>query len=58
LRAELAVSREHLRSVLEGYWDRDWRRRHKGYGESPEDHLWRAATAVEEMRDADGNLNP
>ena len=56
LRAELAVSREHLRSVLGGYWDRDWRRRHKGYDEAPEDHLWRAATAVAEMLDAVGNL--
>lgn len=57
LRAELAVSREHLRSVLEGYWDRDWRRSHKGYDESPEEHLWRAATAVSEMLDAVGELN-
>jgi hypothetical protein len=57
LRAEMAVSREHLRSVLESYWDRDWRRRHKGYDESPEDHLWRAATAVSEMLDALGNLS-
>lgn len=52
LRAELAVSRQHLRSVLDGYWDRDWRRSHKGYDESPEDQLWRAATAVSEMLDA------
>lgn len=52
LRAELTVSREHLRSVLEDYWDRDWRRRHKGFDESPEGHLWRAATAVAEMLDA------
>ncbi|MEB3981507.1 hypothetical protein OQ968_09550 [Mycobacterium sp. 663a-19] len=55
LHKEFAVSREHLRSVLEGYWDRDWRRRHKGYDESPEDHLWRAATAVSEMLDAIGD---
>ncbi|WP_204078983.1 DUF7711 family protein [Mycobacterium riyadhense] len=53
--AELAASRAHLQSVLEAYWDRDWRRRHKGYDESPEDHLWRAATAVAEMLDAVGN---
>lgn len=56
LRAELAVSRKHLGSVLEGYWDRDWRRRHKGYDESPQEHLWRAATAVTEMLDAVDNL--
>ena len=51
LREELAVSRRHLRAVLDGYWDRDWRREHTG-DESPEDHLWRAATAVAEICDA------
>ena len=49
---ELPVSRGHLRTVVERYWDRDWRREHKGYDESPEDHLWRAAAAVSEMQDA------
>lgn len=48
---ELAVSRRHLRAVLDGYWDRNWRQDHKGRDESPEDHLWRAATAVEDMLD-------
>lgn len=52
LHEELAVSRDHLRSVTEGYWDRDWRRQHKGYDSSPEDHLWRAAAAVSEILDA------
>jgi hypothetical protein len=47
---ELPESRRHLRAVLDDYWDRDWRREHKGYDTSPEDHLWRAATAVEDMR--------
>ena len=52
LHAELTVSRAHLRTVTERYWDRDWRREHKGYDESPEDHLWRAAAAVSQMQDA------
>lgn len=52
LREELAVSRRHLRALLDSYWDRDWRREHKGYVESPEDHLWRAARAVEDMHGA------
>lgn len=52
LQAELPASRRHLRTVIERYWDRDWRREHKGYDESPEDHLWRAAAAVSEMQDA------
>src|SRR5206468_2752631 len=42
LREELAVSRRHLRATVDSYWDRDWRRDHSRYGESPEDHLWRA----------------
>lgn len=45
---DLARSREHLRAVLDAYWDRDWRRRHQ----PPEDHLWRAASAVSEIHSA------
>lgn len=52
LREELAVSRRHLRAVLDGYWARDWRQAHKGADETPEDHLWRAATAVQNLADA------
>ncbi len=52
LHNELIVSRRHLRKVVEAYWDYTWRRKHKGYEENPEDHLWRAATAVSEMLDA------
>ena len=52
LHAELPVSRRHLCMVIERYWDRDWRREHTGYDESPENHLWRAAAAVSEMQDA------
>ncbi|MGH9209506.1 MAG: DUF7711 family protein [Acidimicrobiales bacterium] len=49
---ELAASRRHLRGVLDQYWDRQWRQQHKGFDESPEDHLLRAATAVSDMQDA------
>lgn len=56
LREELAVAQRHLRVVLDNYWDNGWRRRHKGADESPEDHLWRAATAVSEMLDAADQL--
>ena len=49
LPTELAVARRHLGAVLEAYWDHDWRRRHSGHDESPEDHLWRAATAVTDI---------
>lgn len=54
LRAEVAVSQRHLRTMLDRYWDRDWRREHQRYDQSAEDHLWRAATAVSEMLDALG----
>ncbi|MGH8929998.1 MAG: DUF7711 family protein [Egibacteraceae bacterium] len=56
LREELAVSRRHLREVLTHYWDYGWRREHKAYDQSPEDHLWRAATAVSDIQDALGEL--
>jgi hypothetical protein len=49
VRLELAVSRTHLRSVLDRYWDEKWRRQHSGYGGPPEAHLWRAASAVADM---------
>jgi hypothetical protein len=52
LREELAVSRRHLRTMLNDYWDQDWRRNHKGFDESPQDHLWRAASAVTDILDA------
>jgi hypothetical protein len=49
---ELTASRHHLRRVLDQYWEPEWRRDHKGFDESPEDHLWRAAEAVSEMEQA------
>ncbi len=52
LHEELAVSRRHLRATLDTYWDRDWRRHHSGHDASPEDHLWRASTAVTDIRAA------
>lgn len=52
LSEELVVSRRHLRSMLGSYWDRDWRRKHNAYEETPEDHLWRAAMAVSQIEDA------
>lgn len=58
LRKELDVSRRHLDATLDGYWDGDWRREHKGFAVGPEDHLWRAAQAVREITDALGRLDP
>ncbi len=52
LRREIPRSESHLRAVLDGYWEGDWRRAHTGGGIHPEDHLWRAAWAVQSMHDA------
>lgn len=48
---ELAIAKAHLRSILDRYWDQDWRRANQ-HGTSPEDQLWRAATAVTEIEAA------
>ncbi len=47
---ELAVSRQHLRSVLNRYWNRDWRHDLPNHF-AAEDHLSRAAMAVSEIQD-------
>jgi hypothetical protein len=43
LEEELSAGLSHLRKVTEAYWDREWRRDHRGLGLYPEHHLWRAA---------------
>ncbi len=48
LGVELEAAKAHLQSILESYWDRDWRRDNR-HQTSPEDQLWRAATAVNEL---------
>ena len=48
---ELAVSKAHLRSILDRYWDQEWRRANRRRT-TPEDQLWRAATAVTEIETA------
>ena len=48
LAVELVTARVHLRSVLDQYWDREWRRDHR----PAEDHLWRAAEAVSTLEAA------
>lgn len=52
LRSELVVSLQHLHGILDPYWDHEWRRAHNGYDETPEDHLWRAATAFVDIEEA------
>lgn len=56
LREQLTIeydeSWDFLQTTLDGYWERDWRRHQQSFETSPEDHLWRAAQAVSEIRDA------
>lgn len=41
-RVELDRALGQLRAVHQRYWDRDWRREHRGLGRFPENHLWEA----------------
>jgi len=52
LAGEVDVALGHLREVHAGYWDRDWRREHRGLGRYPENELWEAVNAYLELRDA------
>ena len=56
LDVERSLARTHLKSILERYWDRDWRRDNR-YGTSPEDQLWRAATVLTEIDSALDDLS-
>jgi hypothetical protein len=58
LGVELEASLAHLRRVSGGYWERDWRREHRGSGRYPENHLWDATSHYLELLDATRNLSP
>ncbi|SDH89224.1 DUF7711 family protein [Nonomuraea jiangxiensis] len=48
---ELRTALEHLRAVHDSYWDRRWRREHRGVGRYPEHHLWEAVQGYLELLD-------
>lgn len=48
IQRDLSRSRAHLRSVVSGYWEREWRLEHR----PPEDHLHRAAAGLCALEDA------
>ncbi|WP_181449391.1 DUF7711 family protein, partial [Nonomuraea aridisoli] len=48
---ELRTALEHLRAVHEAYWDRKWRREHRGLSRHPEHHLWEAVHGYLELLD-------
>jgi len=55
LAAELEAALSHLRAVHACYWDRDWRREHRGSGRYPEHHLWEAVHGYLDLNDAAGS---
>ncbi|MFC5832997.1 DUF7711 family protein [Nonomuraea insulae] len=49
---DLGTALEHLRAVHEAYWDRRWRREHRGPARYPEHHLWEAVQGYLDLLDA------
>lgn len=53
LRVERDISRGHLKSVLDRFYDREWRQAHRGGQDvGPEDHLWWATAGLFDLDDA------
>jgi hypothetical protein len=50
--ADLAAALDHLRAVHAAYWEKDWRRQHRGFGRYPEHELWDAVEGYLDLRDA------
>lgn len=48
---DLGTALEHLRAVHEAYWDRRWRREHRGLARYPEHHLWEAVQGYLDLLD-------
>ncbi|KAB8196524.1 hypothetical protein FH608_007255 [Nonomuraea phyllanthi] len=48
---ELRTALEHLRAVRDSYWDRQWRRKHRGLARHPEHHLWEAVQGYLDLLD-------
>lgn len=53
--AELDAALAHLRAVHDEYWEREWRRDHRGGGRYPENHLWEAVDGYLDLLDAGGD---
>ncbi|GAA1971728.1 hypothetical protein GCM10009754_52610 [Amycolatopsis minnesotensis] len=49
---DLQASLAQLREVRDGYWDRGWRREHRGLGRYPENYLWDAVEGYLDLLDA------
>jgi hypothetical protein len=51
---ELDRALARLRAVHRAYWDGNWRRKHRGNGRYPEDHLWEATEGYLDLLEATG----
>ena len=54
MQTEYGVSRAHLNTVLDEYWEHTWRNDRKGFNIHPDDHLWRAAYGLRQVEEALG----
>jgi hypothetical protein len=52
VRREHAVERRNLEVVTESFYERDWRREHRGDGTYPADYLWWAAAGYLDLDNA------
>ena len=53
---ELDRALAQLRAVHQAYWERDWRREHRGGGRHPEHHLWEVTEGYLDLLDAARHL--
>jgi hypothetical protein len=58
LRDDLDAALARLREVRDKYWDRDWRREHRGYGRYPENELWDAVEGYLDLLDTARSRRP
>lgn len=56
--AAVAAALSHLRAVRDSYWDRDWRREHRGLERYPEHELWDAVNGYLDLHDATPTAHP
>lgn len=58
LASDLAGTLARLRAVHDAYWNREWRREHRGFGRYPENRLWEAVHGYLDVLDASEKADP
>jgi hypothetical protein len=54
----LGIALANLRDVHRNYWERDWRREHRGDNRFPENTLWEAVEGYLDLLDAVSGPGP